>query len=69
MSSSSRFPGDKTGIPKNFGLLGRWFGSVNRVTERTMTLLLKNNYYTEYAQKILIDVYSIQYFQGFLSPG
>uniref|UniRef100_A0A0R3S0Q7 VWFA domain-containing protein n=1 Tax=Elaeophora elaphi TaxID=1147741 RepID=A0A0R3S0Q7_9BILA len=47
MSSTSRFSGDETGMPKNFDLLGRWFGSVNRVTERTMTLLLKNNYYTE----------------------
>ncbi|EJD73910.1 cache domain-containing protein [Loa loa] len=47
MSSSSGFPVYEAGIPKNFDLLGRWFGSVNRITERTMTLLLKNNYYTE----------------------
>ncbi|MCP9266119.1 BMA-UNC-36, isoform a [Dirofilaria immitis] len=47
ISSSSGFPGDATGIPKNFDMLGRWFGSLNRITERTMTLLLKNNYYTE----------------------
>uniref|UniRef100_A0A914ZUR3 Activin types I and II receptor domain-containing protein n=1 Tax=Parascaris univalens TaxID=6257 RepID=A0A914ZUR3_PARUN len=28
-------------------LLGRWFGTINRITERTMSLLLKNNFYTE----------------------
>ncbi|EJW88966.1 hypothetical protein WUBG_00125 [Wuchereria bancrofti] len=47
ISSTSGFSGGETGIPKNFDLLGRWFGSVNRITERTMTLLLRNNYYTE----------------------
>uniref|UniRef100_A0A8R1TU06 VWFA domain-containing protein n=1 Tax=Onchocerca volvulus TaxID=6282 RepID=A0A8R1TU06_ONCVO len=47
ISINSGFPGDETGVPKNFDLLGRWFGSLNRITERTMTLLLKNNYYTE----------------------
>ncbi|VBB26598.1 unnamed protein product [Acanthocheilonema viteae] len=47
VSSSNGFSGDETRMPKNFDLLGRWFGSVNRITERTMTLLLKNKYYTE----------------------
>ncbi|VDP11229.1 unnamed protein product [Onchocerca flexuosa] len=47
INSNSGFPGHETGVPKNFDLLGRWFGSLNRITERTMTLLLKNNYYTE----------------------
>uniref|UniRef100_A0A0R3R9D1 VGCC_alpha2 domain-containing protein n=1 Tax=Brugia timori TaxID=42155 RepID=A0A0R3R9D1_9BILA len=47
ISSTSGFSGGEAGVPKNFDLLGRWFGSVNRITERTMTLLLRNNYYTE----------------------
>uniref|UniRef100_A0A183V082 VGCC_alpha2 domain-containing protein n=1 Tax=Toxocara canis TaxID=6265 RepID=A0A183V082_TOXCA len=32
---------------KKNNLLGRWFGNINRITERTMSLLLKNNFYTE----------------------
>ncbi|VDK53239.1 unnamed protein product [Anisakis simplex] len=28
-------------------IVGRWFGNINRITERTMSLLLKNNFYTE----------------------
>uniref|UniRef100_A0A7I4KEZ2 BMA-UNC-36, isoform a; BMA-UNC-36, isoform c; BMA-UNC-36, isoform d; BMA-UNC-36, isoform b n=1 Tax=Brugia malayi TaxID=6279 RepID=A0A7I4KEZ2_BRUMA len=47
ISSTGGFSGGEAGVPKNFDLLGRWFGSVNRITERTMTLLLRNNYYTE----------------------
>lgn len=61
ISSSSGFSGDEARMPKNFNLLGRWFGSVNRITERTMTLLLKNNYYTEFAQKIFINFHCIQH--------
>ncbi|VDN05557.1 unnamed protein product [Thelazia callipaeda] len=38
---------DDTGIARNLNLLGRWFGSLNRITERTMTLLVKNNFYSE----------------------
>uniref|UniRef100_A0A915PVX6 VWFA domain-containing protein n=1 Tax=Setaria digitata TaxID=48799 RepID=A0A915PVX6_9BILA len=47
VSSIDGFSGEETEMPKTFNLLGRWFGTVNRITERTMTLLLKNNYYTE----------------------
>ncbi|VDK83237.1 unnamed protein product [Litomosoides sigmodontis] len=47
VSSNSGFSGDETRMPKNFNLLGRWFGSLNRIAERTMMLLVKNNYYTE----------------------
>ncbi|MFH4982141.1 hypothetical protein AB6A40_008850 [Gnathostoma spinigerum] len=32
---------------RNHNILGQWFGEVNRITERTMSLLIKNNFYTE----------------------
>uniref|UniRef100_A0A1I7XYD9 VWFA domain-containing protein n=1 Tax=Steinernema glaseri TaxID=37863 RepID=A0A1I7XYD9_9BILA len=32
--------------PKGDSVIGKWFGHINRVTERTMSLLLKKNFYT-----------------------
>ncbi len=42
-------------IEKRDSFVGRWFGHVNRITERAMALLYKNHFYTESVNALTIS--------------